>query len=605
MTFHQNAGRNITFLDKERRSAKLEVEYPAVTCCLWRKLCVNEYVTFSVLPLKDADKDISTYHVVLGASQLEPAQLRGRDPESFKADSRAPLPYRWKVINQFDKDVCYGEIRVGVSPKGRIRAFHSGGFETELDVDPEMRSSQYLFVLSLFRTEVRIKDLVVEETHYDYAVQSFRKASKRYHAEALYVDLIDDDAPVDSDPQNKQELRRMKSKSFPMALPTQTDPDDRRSLALSQSTENYYDDVALGSPLGSKNIDFTPQIDTVYCDVIGDDVVEGSESNENTTSEQTDCHYDELELEKKSTSKEKKKSNKSPQIIKKPVSKLLGKVQGIKNVFVKRTERPYDEIDDDVIKNSKTTNNLGNTLKSVPSQESDEENTYWEVKEVPRNEKEMKTEVTSSSLQLDAGTVKTPSKSSESVVPLIIVSKTDKPSTSGITKIREQLECNQKQETKQTIAQSESETKLDNDQSSLEEEDSSKKVNVKLLIQKFAGNENETGQIHSLALREKKPRAPLLHTSPSAPVLLMKSKSDERLGHSSPIQENPYALQNQSEALLLNKANSSSTSDMSHTEKEPGVLNETFDSVNLLLSVGKGKKPGKKNKAKEKKEKKK
>ncbi|XP_056002785.1 uncharacterized protein LOC130049358 [Ostrea edulis] len=355
ISFHQNADRKITFPDKKRRSAKLEVEYPAVTYCLWWKLRMNEYVTFSVLPLKYKEDDLSTYHVVLGVSQLGPAQLRGRDPESFKADFRAPLPYRWKVINRFDKDVCCGELRVEVYPKGRIHAFHSGGFETEMDLDQEMRSSQYLIVLRLLRTEVRIKDLVVEETHYDYAVQSFRKASKRYNTDALCVDVIGNDAPSNGDQQNKQDLRRMKSRSFPMALPTQMERDDRSSLTLNQPAENYYDDIALGSPLHSKDIDFpnvTPHINAVYCDVIGDGVAESSELNGETTSGKADCHYHEGDFEKNANSKQTKKNNKSPHMIKKPVSTLLGKVQGIKNVFVKRAEHPYDEIDDDEIKQS-------------------------------------------------------------------------------------------------------------------------------------------------------------------------------------------------------------------------------------------------------------
>ncbi|XP_056003809.1 uncharacterized protein LOC125660952 [Ostrea edulis] len=605
ISFHQNAGRNVTFLDKERRSAKLEVEYPAVTCCLWRKLHMNEYVTFSVLPLKDKEKDLSTYHVVLGVSQLAPAQLRGRDPESFKADSRAPLPYRWRVINRFDKDVCYGELRVGVSPKGRVRAFHSGGFETEMDLDTEMRSSQYLFVLSLFRTEVRIKDLVVEETHYDYAVQSFRKASKRYNTDALYVDVIDDDAPVNGDQQNKQDLRRMKSRSFPMALPTQMERDDRSSLALNQPAENYYDDIALGSPLHSKSIDFpnvTPHINAVYCDVIGDGVAESSEFNRDTTSEKADCHYDEVDFEKNANSKQTKKNNKSPHMIKKPVSKLLGKVQGIKNVFVKRAEHPYDEIGDDEIKNRKTKNNFGNTLISVLSKDEDVvENTYWEVKEIPRSEKENQAEVTSSSEKNVIGSIKSTSNSSESAVPFIKVSDMEQITASGITRIREQLGTHQKQGTQQCTGKSESETKLKSDDSSMKEEHSGNKVNVKLLIQKFAGNENEAGKIHSCAIREKKTRAPLLHISPSAPLLVMRSKSDESLGLSRSISDNPAVLQNQNDAQLAKKPNSESTSDIPHAKEESGVLNETFDSINLLLNIGKEKKPGKKNKTKEKK----
>lgn len=65
-----------------------------------------------------------------------------------------------------------------------------------MDFDPEVKCSQYLFVLSLFRTEVRIKDLVVEETHYDYALQSFRKASTKSKSESYYIDIIGDDVYV-------------------------------------------------------------------------------------------------------------------------------------------------------------------------------------------------------------------------------------------------------------------------------------------------------------------------------------------------------------------------------------------------------------------------
>lgn len=66
--FYLNSGRNICFLDKDLWLVKLDVEYFVVICCFWWKLCINEYVIFSVFLFKDGDKDFFMYYVVLGVS---------------------------------------------------------------------------------------------------------------------------------------------------------------------------------------------------------------------------------------------------------------------------------------------------------------------------------------------------------------------------------------------------------------------------------------------------------------------------------------------------------------------------------------------------------
>ncbi|XP_061190814.1 uncharacterized protein LOC133198905, partial [Saccostrea echinata] len=594
ISFHQNAGRNISFLDKERRSAKLDVEYPAVTCCLWRKLRMNEYVTFSVLPLKDGEKDPSTYFMVLGASQLEPVQLRSRDPESFKADSRAPLPSRWKVINRFDKDVCYGEVRVGIGSNGRIRAFHSSGFETEMDFDPEEKSSQYLFVLNLFRTEVRIKEFVEEETHYDYALKSFRKASRKYQSDSVYIDIIDDNTPVHYDTQDEQDLRRVKSRSFPMANPTQGDVKERQSLAFRprEPSDNYYDDVALGNPESTDHSEETSQTEAVYCDVIGEGSTEDCESKLRQLpvykhSVKPERHYDEIIIDNESSPKLAKKSNKSPQIIRKPVSLLLDKVQGIKNVFTKRAEHPYDEVRDEEIKTDRVSNSLGTTLVSVPSDDvTIEENTYWEVQEVPRKEKEkVAPQVTKTG---NNGTLVSQSKDGSKETQ-VIKSTEIKENKAGVNELRERLEFQQKK-----MVKSESEScisKATLHETSDSDNETQNNVNVKLLIQKFGGNENETGKVKSCALREKNPRTPIFHTSPSAPALSKRSNSDDNLALSRSVSHNPEQPRNESEAVM--KSTQISSSDLADKMEKTCVLNETFDSINLLLNLGKGKHKGK------------
>ncbi|XP_062579869.1 uncharacterized protein LOC134241865, partial [Saccostrea cucullata] len=603
ISFHQNAGRNISFLDKERRSAKLDVEYPAVTCCLWRKLRVNEYVIFSVLPLKDGEKDPSTYYMVLGASQLEPVQLRSRDPESFKADSRAPTPSRWKVINRFDKDVCYGEVRVGIGPNGRIRAFHSSGFETEMDFDPQEKSSQCLFVLSLFRTEVRIKEFVEEETLYDYALKSFRKASRKCQSDSVYIDVIDDNTPVNYDIQNKQGLRCLKSKSFPMANPTQGDEKERQSLTFRprEPSDNYYDDVALGNQEGTVFSDDTSQIDAVYCDVIGEGHIDDSESNLTLSpvhkdSVKSERHYDEILINNESSPKVAKKTNKSPQIIRKPVSLILDKVQGIKNVFTKRAEHPYDDVKDDEIKSDSVSKSLGTTLVSVPSDDvTIEENTYWEVQEVPRGEKEKETPPIAHAR--NNGATSSPSKDRPKETQAVkSIDTKEKENKAGVNELRERLESPQvkmvKSESESCISKS-----LSNEISNSDME-TQNNVNVKLLIKKFGGNENEAGKVNSCALREKHPRTPLFHTSPSAPALSQRSNSDDNLALSRSVSHNAEPPKNESEAALKNKHKGSS--DLANKEEKTCVLNETFDSINLLLNLGKGKKEKHKGKDKKK-----
>lgn len=536
------------------------MEYPAVTCCLWRKLRVNEYVTFSVLPLKDGDKDPSTYHVVLGVSQLDATQLRSRDPESFRSDSRVPIPYRWKVINRFDKDVCYGEIRVGIGPNGKIRAFHSGGFETEMDFDPEVKCSQYLFVLSLFRTEVRIKDLVVEETHYDYALQSFRKASTKSKSESYYIDIIGDDVPINCDEQNEQELRRVKSRSYPMAL-QQTGNDQRTSLDIRprQPSDNYYDDVAVGIPNGEC------MDDAVYNDVIND-VSTNSESKigSNQQSIKSERHYDEIDVQSISP-KSAKKTNKSPLILRKPVSKLMDKVAGIKNVFVKRAEHPYDEVGDPAPAHGLVTN-----LRSVPCGGSDVvEDTYWEVKEITRVEEEK-----------EPHPVIVKSESEDSAVGCNYLPENSKPKNnkdtrSDVNESLQTLKISENQTDNKTLGSKDNQTdrSIRNAGMSREiasdEESSGNSVNVKLLIQKFGGNE----QAQTCAARQKNLRTPLLHTSPSAPVLANRSNSDESLAHS------------RSQATLYNENDPAA-----EPNKKSALLSDTFDSINVLLNIGKGKK---------------
>lgn len=556
--FHPNSGRNISFLDKERRSAKLDVEFPAVTCCLWRKLRVNEYMTLSVLPLRDGEKDPSRYHVVLGVSQLDPAQLRSRDPESFRSDSRVPMPYRWKVINRFDRDVCYGEVRVGVSPQGRIRAFHTGGFETEMDFDPEVKSSEYLFVLSLFRTEVRIKDLVLEESPYDYALQSFRKTSRKY-TESLYTDIVGDDVPVNCDQLSEQEPGRGKSQNNPMVLPAQTGSDVRTSFSLRprQPSDNHYDDVAVGIPGDPTE---GCQTEPVYCDVI-DDVSAGVTEN---ISDQVGAKSNKEDVQKNESPKVAKKKTKSPLNIRKPVSKLMDKVQGIKNVFVKRAEHPYDDIiDPEVI--SRNDKPLNTTLRSVPSSGSDvEENTYWEVMEIPR-EKEKPIQI-NGVLALER--VKSSNLSGSS--PSLTVSS---PEDKDEVTVRDR-----KRKDSRTKDRPNSDP-LDKSEGisgkvivpEVNDDETGNRVNVKLLIQKFGGNDQ--------AVRERNPGRPVFHTSPSAPVLVKRSNSDETL------------LRHDTQ-----RCQSELYSNAEETNKKPGLLTETFDNINLLLSIGKGKQ--RKNKGK-------
>lgn len=530
---------------------------------------VNEYVTFSVLPLKDGEKDPSTYHVVLGVSQLDATQLRSRDPESFRSDSRVPIPYRWKVINRFDKDVCYGEVRVGIGPNRKIRAFHSGGFETEMDIDPEVKCSQYLFLLSLFRTEVRIKDLVVEETHYDYALHSFRKASTKSKSESYYIDIIGDDVPLNCEEQIEQELRKVKSRSYPMAS-QQTGNDQRTSLDIRprQLSDNYYDDVAVGIP-NKECMD-----DAVYNDVIND-TRENSESNivSDQHSIKSERHYDEIDIQSSVSPKSAKKTNKSPLILRKPVSKLMDKVAGIKNVFVKRAEHPYDEVDDPA-----PAHDLGSTLRSVPSGGSDVvEDTYWEVKEIPRVEKDKEPQPVMVKSESEDSAVSCNSLPKNSRL------KNNRDTSSGVSESLQTMQISENQTDNKTPDSKDRQTDGSvrdagkSPEIASDEESSGNSVNVKLLIQKFGGNEHA----HTCAVRQRNIRTPLLHTSPSAPVLANRSNSDESLAHS------------RSQATLHDKGDPAA-----ETNKKSALLSDTFDSINVLLNIGKGKKRRDKNKQK-------
>lgn len=69
----------------------------------------------------------------------------------------------------------------------------------EMDFDLEVKCLQYFFVFSLFRMEVWIKDLVVEEIYYDYVLQFFWKVFIKFKSELYYIDIIGDDVFINCD----------------------------------------------------------------------------------------------------------------------------------------------------------------------------------------------------------------------------------------------------------------------------------------------------------------------------------------------------------------------------------------------------------------------
>ena len=175
IVFKIDTGSNIHFLDRERRSLKLQVENPSAICCLNNRLKPGKYVTVKTRAITEDGHPPSRCHIKLGVVDLDPSDIKSHDPESFVIDNKAVMPIRWTFVKQLPKENCDGKMTLYLTETGELNFSHSTGVEGSHCCRLNDVTSGISVILDLFRTEVMIipdQDEEVYEnvdTDYDYA----------------------------------------------------------------------------------------------------------------------------------------------------------------------------------------------------------------------------------------------------------------------------------------------------------------------------------------------------------------------------------------------------------------------------------------------------
>lgn len=172
--FHPVTGCNIRCLDEDRRSVKLLVENPAAVCCLNKKLKPGHSVTFQTKAITENRNKPSRCHIKLGIINLDPSELKSRDPESFLVDSKIACPTRWNIVQIFLKENIDGELKLYFTHTGELYFSHDSGIEGTHKCHVNDTSSGISIILDLFRAEASVSDYhheesgECEEKDYDY-----------------------------------------------------------------------------------------------------------------------------------------------------------------------------------------------------------------------------------------------------------------------------------------------------------------------------------------------------------------------------------------------------------------------------------------------------
>jgi len=172
--FHTVTGSNIHFLDRERRSLKLQVENPSAICCLNKRLKPGQCITVKTRAITEDGHPPSRCHIKLGVVDLDPSDIKSHDPESFVIDSKAVMPTRWTFVKQLPKENCDGKMTLYLTETGELNFSHSTGVEGSHCCRLKDVSSGISVILDLFRTEAMIIPDQDEEVYecvdkdYDY-----------------------------------------------------------------------------------------------------------------------------------------------------------------------------------------------------------------------------------------------------------------------------------------------------------------------------------------------------------------------------------------------------------------------------------------------------
>lgn len=216
-------GSNIQCLDRDRRSVKLHVENPSAICCLNKRIRPGQYVKIITRAMAENGHAPSRCHIKLGIVDLDPLELKSRDPESFVIDSKTALPTRWTIVQKLSKENCVGEMKLYLTNTGDLYFSHSSGVEGTHQCRLKDVSSGVSVILDLFRTEVRITDCRDEGTYecvdrdYDYVtpeaemienvkrrlkISDKRREKERRPSNGGYLQMIDVPPKIEQDKTN-------------------------------------------------------------------------------------------------------------------------------------------------------------------------------------------------------------------------------------------------------------------------------------------------------------------------------------------------------------------------------------------------------------------
>ncbi|XP_063436730.1 uncharacterized protein LOC134718170 [Mytilus trossulus] len=208
--FHHVTGCNIRCLDEDRRSVKLLVENPATVCCLNKKLKPGHSVTIQTNAISENINKPSRCHIKLGFINLDPSELKSRDPESFQVDSKVACPTRWNIVQIFSKENIGGELKLYLTYTGELYFSHDSGIEGTHKCHLNDTSSGITIIFDLFRAEASVSDYhheesdECEEKDYDYVrpeveiSESFKSklriSDKQHEKERLSSDYSSSDS---------------------------------------------------------------------------------------------------------------------------------------------------------------------------------------------------------------------------------------------------------------------------------------------------------------------------------------------------------------------------------------------------------------------------
>ncbi|CAG2221895.1 unnamed protein product [Mytilus edulis] len=116
----------------------------------------------------------SRCHIKLGIINLDPSELKSRDPESFQVDSKVACPIRWNIVQIFSKENIDGELKLYLTHTGELYFIHDSGIEGTHKCHLNDISSGISIILDLFRADASVTDYhheesdECEEKDYDY-----------------------------------------------------------------------------------------------------------------------------------------------------------------------------------------------------------------------------------------------------------------------------------------------------------------------------------------------------------------------------------------------------------------------------------------------------